>query len=148
MEFKKALLDGKKSEKTVLNIIQKKYPNAFIKSGYHKEYDINIPEISQTVEVKKDFKSQETGNIVVEIEMNGEPSGLSTTTADWWVFHTNPECLIWIAPETIKEMLLIEEFGIVEFTGKGDYVSKIAYLIPDKYFFFYCYKMQRIKSEE
>ena len=87
MKFEEALIDGKKSEEIVLNIVQKKYPKAFIKSGYHKEYDIEIPEIDQTIEVKKDFKSQETGNIVVEIEMNGKPSALLTTTANWWVIH-------------------------------------------------------------
>ena len=148
MEFEKALIDGQKSEETVLGVIQKKYPNAFIISGYHKEYDIDIPEIGQTVEVKKDFKSQETGNIVIEIEMNGEPSGLSTTTADWWAIHISSKYLIWITPETIKEMLMIEEFNTVEFIGKGDDVSKIAYLIPKKCFFIYCHKIQRLKSEE
>ena len=145
MKFEEALIDGKKSEEIVLNIVQKKYPKAFIKSGYHKEYDIEIPEIDQTIEVKKDFKSQETGNIVVEIEMNGKPSALLTTTANWWVIHISPEDLIWITPETIKEMLEFEEFDTVEFIGKGDDVSKIAYLIPKKYFFLYCHKIQHLK---
>ena len=146
MEFETALIAGQKSEEIVLDIIQKEYPSAFIKSGYHKEYDINIPEASQTVEVKQDFKSQYTGNIVVEIEMYGKPSGLSTTTADWWAIHISPEELIWITPETIKAMLLIEEFDTVEFIGKGDDTSKIAYLIPKKCFFFYCHKRQKLKQ--
>jgi len=145
MKFEESLVDGQKSEEIVLNIIQKKYPNAFIKSGYHKEYDIEIPEIDQTIEVKKDFKSQETGNIVVEIEMGGKPSALSTTTANWWVIHINSSELIWIPTETIKEMIEFEELDTVEFTGKGDDVSKIAYLVPIKHFLLYCHKIQHIK---
>ena len=70
MEFEESLVSGQKSESIVLDIIKKKYPKAYIMEGYHKEYDIMIPEINETVEVKKDFKSKYTGNIVVEIEMN------------------------------------------------------------------------------
>ena len=145
MSFREDLEAGKKIENYILKRIQKRYPQAKLMEGYFKEYDIIIPEIDKTIEVKKDFKSQETGNIVVEIEMNGKPSALLTTTANWWVIHISPEDLIWITPETIKEMLEFEEFDTVEFIGKGDDVSKIAYLIPKKYFFLYCHKIQHLK---
>jgi hypothetical protein len=137
MKFAESLVSGKESERLVLNIIKNKYPQAYIKEGYHKEYDIMIPETNKTVEVKKDFKSQYTGNIVVEISMNNKRSALSTTTADWWVFHTNDKELIWITPKNIKEMIYMEKFEPVEFTGKGDTVSKVAYLIPKAYFSIY-----------
>ena len=80
MGFQESLTSGQKSENLVLDIIKKKYPKAFLKEGYHKEYDIMIPEINKTVEVKKDFKSQYTGNVVIEVEMNNRPSGLETST--------------------------------------------------------------------
>ena len=83
MNFEESLISGHESEKIVLNTIKKKYPKAYIVEGYNKEYDIMIPEIDETVEVKKDFKSKYTGNVVVEIEMNNRPSGLMTTSADW-----------------------------------------------------------------
>jgi len=105
MEFEESLLSGQESENIVLDMIKKKYPKAYLVEGYHKEYDIMIPELNETVEVKKDFKSKYTGNIVVEIEMNNRPSGLATTTADWWVFHINEGELIWITPSIIKEMI-------------------------------------------
>ena len=53
MGFQESLTSGQKSENLVLDIIKKKYPKAFLKEGYHKEYDIMIPEINKTVEVKK-----------------------------------------------------------------------------------------------
>ena len=56
MKFNDSLLSGKQSENIILKMVQNKYPKAYIKEGYHKEYDIMIPEIDKTIEVKKDFK--------------------------------------------------------------------------------------------
>lgn len=39
------------------------------------------------LEVKTDFKAYKTGNLAIEIESNGKPSGLSTTEANWWLFN-------------------------------------------------------------
>tara|TARA_R100001443_G_scaffold35589_8_gene49396 strand:- start:6814 stop:7248 length:435 start_codon:yes stop_codon:yes gene_type:complete len=39
------------------------------------------------LEVKTDFKAYKTGNIAIEVECNGKPSGISTTEADWWLFN-------------------------------------------------------------
>lgn len=39
------------------------------------------------LEVKTDFKAHKTGNIAIEIESNGKPSGLRTTEAEWWLFN-------------------------------------------------------------
>ena len=86
MTFQEDLERGFEVEFAVLEIIQKKYPSASLIHAY-KGYDIWIPELHKSVEVKYDPMSNETGNIVVEIEMNGNLSALSTTTADYWVFH-------------------------------------------------------------
>ena len=126
--FYKDLKDGKKSEEAVLSIIKIKYPTAYIIDGYYKYYDIFVPEKNLGIEVKKDVKSQETGNIVVEIEFNGKPSALSTTRADYWVFDDG-ECYIWIEPSKLRD--IVHNFGqIREFIGKGDTKSKKAYLMP------------------
>ena len=126
--FKESLKDGKKSEEAVLSIIKIKYPTAYIIDGYYKYYDIFVPEKNLGIEVKKDVKSQETGNIVVEIEFNGKPSALSTTRADYWVFDDG-ECYIWIDPSKLRG--IVHNFGqIREFVGKGDTKSKKAYLMP------------------
>ena len=148
MNFEESLISGHESEKIVLNTIKKKYPKAYIVEGYNKEYDIMLPEIDETVEVKKDFKSKYTGNVVVEIEMINRPSGLMTTSADWWVFHINEEELIWMTPETIKEMIEEESFDPVEFIGKGDSISKIAYLIPKMHFYLYCHKIINLEDKK
>tara|TARA_R110002074_G_scaffold8763_3_gene35589 strand:- start:4583 stop:5008 length:426 start_codon:yes stop_codon:yes gene_type:complete len=130
MSFKEDLKAGKEIEEYVLSIIQEKYPKAKIMEGYFKEYDIMIPEIDKTVEVKSDVKSLYTGNYVVELAFDGKPSALSTTTADYWVFYDS-ECLIWITPEKIWKA--VKGLSVTTFVGKGDTKSKNAYLCPKEY---------------
>ena len=130
MSFKEDLEAGKKIEEYILKRIQKKYPQAKIMEGYFKEYDIIIPEINKTIEVKSDVKSLHTGNFVVEVEFDGTPSALSTTTADWWVFYDSV-CEIWIKPWLIKHA--VKDLELREFVGKGDTKSKKAYLCPKDY---------------
>ena len=144
--FHESLEVGKKSEELVLNRIKNKYPSAYIKDGYFKDFDIFIPEIDTSVEVKKDFMSKYTGNVVVEVQMNGKLSALSTTKADWWVFHLDDEEFIFITPEQIRNMINKENFKSVQFTGKGDCASKIAYLIKKHFFNIYGQNMSIYKD--
>jgi hypothetical protein len=146
MGFQESLTSGQKSENLVLDIIKKKYPKAFLKEGYHKEYDIMIPEINKTVEVKKDFKSQYTGNVVIEVEMNNRPSGLETSTADWWVFHLNDIELVWIKLKRLKELVKSEDYNLVEFIGKGDTISKQAYLVKKKDIYLWSNKIKELSE--
>ena len=69
--FKRDLESGKKLEEHILKKVKRRYPDAYIIDGYFKDYDIYIPEIDLGIEVKKDEKSQETRNYVIEIEFNG-----------------------------------------------------------------------------
>ena len=146
MGFQESLTSGQKSENLVLDIIKKKYPKAFLKEGYHKEYDIMIPEINKTVKVKKDFKSQYTGNVVIEVEMNNRPSGLETSTADWWVFHLNDIELVWIKLNRLKELVKSEDYNLVEFIGKGDTISKQAYLVKKKDIYLWSNKIKELSE--
>ena len=124
--FKDSLAIGNSSEHAVCAKIKKKYPKAYVMEGYCKEYDIYVPETSKKIEVKQDKKSNFTGNIVVEIEFNGKPSALSTTTSDYWVFDDG-EIYIWITPEILKQIVL--PLYAVTFTGNGDNKPKRAYLV-------------------
>ena len=64
--------------------------------GADSRFDINLLEgkvseselfdILQTVEVKKDYKTHQTGNIAVEFQSRGKPAGIATTEAKWWAF--------------------------------------------------------------
>lgn len=127
--FKADLEIGERAQDRILAVIKKKYPKAFCKKGYHKEWDIMIPENDKTIEVKQDKMSNDTGNLVIEIEMPpGTPSALSTTTATYWVFDDGYE-YIWCTPEDLKKLVGNKRYSPVKFTGKGDTTPKIAYLI-------------------
>lgn len=39
-----------------------------------------------TIEVKRDFKVSETGNLAIEFRCRGRKSGISITEATWWAF--------------------------------------------------------------
>ena len=124
--FKDSLKIGHKSEYAVCKNIQKKYPKAYVVEGYCKGFDIYVPETDKRIEVKQDKKSNFTGNIVVEVEFNGKPSALSTTTADYWVFDDG-EIYIWTTPRTLR--LLIKSMSPVIFVGNGDNKKKKAFLV-------------------
>ena len=128
--FKESLEDGKKTEEIICSIIKRKYPKTYMIDGYCKEYDIFIPEKDFGIEVKKDVKSQETGNYVIEMEFNGVPSALMTTKAKYWVIYDG-EYYVWIKPSKLKALVSLYGSGkLAKFIGNGDTKYKKAFLMP------------------
>ena len=124
MSFHEDLNRGLQIEKLVLDIYRRDCPSATIVNAY-KGYDIWLPEENYGIEVKYDPKSNETGNVVLEIEMNGKPSGLMTTTAKYWVFYDD-EIFMQISTRNIIKCIFLNKLVYTEFTGKGDKVSIAA----------------------
>jgi len=135
MSFNKDLQKGLKIEDSVVSILRKKYPCATLVSAF-KGYDIWIPEIDKSVEVKYDPMSCETGNIVVEIEMYGKPSGLMASTADYWVFYDG-EMFVIMPIKNIFKCIFDCKLQYVEFVGNGDTRSKKAFLVDKNTLFKY-----------
>jgi len=133
--FQRDLGRGIDIENQLLDIIRVKYPSASLIHKY-KGYDIWIPELHKSVEVKSDLKSNFTGNIVVEIEMFGKPSGLMVTKADYWVFYDGNK-FISIKPMDIVNCIFINKLTYKEFIGNGDTASKKAFLVPKEILFTY-----------
>lgn len=131
-QFKKDLIVGHQVEAEVLEMIQEKYPKASRMEGYFKDYDIYIPEIEKSIEVKRDYKSKDTGNLVVEMTFNGKPSALMTTKADYWIFVL-PDRYIWTTPDNIKKAIGNYGKDPARFKGRGDDSYKFAWLIPIKF---------------
>lgn len=115
-------------ELLALEMIKKKYPCATIVDAF-KGYDIWIPELHKSIEVKYDPMSNQTGNIVVEIEMNGKASALITTTADYWLFYDD-NVFVMMNPMSIINCIFQLKLHYVEFVGSGDKSSKKAFLVP------------------
>ncbi len=131
--FQKDLKIGQELELKVLNKINQKYPSAVLIPGKFKPYDIYIPESNLKVEVKADYKSQETGNIIIEVLMYDKPSALLSTEADYWIIYTGKEYL-WTTPKKIIQCIIINNIRCQEILGDGDTQVKLACLIPIELF--------------
>ena len=136
LTFYRDLARGKMLEEEVLAMIKPKYPNAYIKEGYYKEWDIFVPEVNVGIEVKSDEKSKFTGNIVIEVEFDGKPSALSTTKADYWVIYDGYQ-FNWFTPYRIKQCIEENNLRVARFIGKGDDKYKLAYLIKKELLYNY-----------
>ena len=85
-------------------------------------FDLNLSEGKQsesevaqllkdtTVEVKRDFKTSETGNFAVEYMCGGKPSGISTSEAEWWAIvldgdQYNGEVIVFIKKKRLERLL-------------------------------------------
>lgn len=145
--FNRDLKRGEVIEKVVLAIIMLKYPKAHKIDGYFKDYDIYIPEIDKSVEVKSDEKSRYTGNILVEFEFDGKPSALSTTKADYWVWYDG-EYLIWFNTDDIKKCLKDKDNNLKpsRFIGKGDSKYKRAFLVKKDLLYKYAINKQKVDN--
>lgn len=64
--------------------------------------------LKSKLECKRDRKTWHTGNIAVEFESRGKPSGLATTEADWWVFiiedESNHPMMLFVHVDKLKEI--------------------------------------------
>ena len=128
--FQDDLKIGSKAEDDLLEKLRQAFPLAFRAEGLHPDFDIEIPELKKTIELKFDPCSQDTGNIVIEYFHN-KPSAFSVSQADYWVIDTGEEVL-WLTRERILECILSWELNPVNIHGAGDRYSKWVFLIPLK----------------
>ena len=90
-------------------------------------------------EVKTDdycTDDSDTGNIAVEIKYKGNPSGISTTYAQWFVYyykHVSKDNLWMIQVDNLKS-LIKENIKDIKFVNGGDNNDSYIALIPrDKF---------------
>ena len=127
-KFIKDLEKGEWVENKILSKIKSKYPKAYKIEGNFKYYDIEIPEINKTIEVKNDIGSENTSNYFIEISCNYENSGISTTKADYWVIY-DEQRWHWIKTNRLKALSIM--YGRKwEGTPEGGVSNVKAYLIP------------------
>jgi len=100
MSFNSDLAFGNIYEKKLVELI----PNEsyLIKEGYFPDYDVEITNnnIMVTYEVKADRYTYKTNNVAIEFECNNSPSGITTTTADYYAYFV-------IKPYNLFELYII-----------------------------------------
>ena len=126
--FKEDLNKGKKAENYICNFLHHWYPTATVFEGKNKGYDIDIPEIEEQMEVKYDRMSKDTGNLAIEFEFNGSPSGVNATTSKRWcilfAFESNWN-FAFVEIDTLKKMCI----GKRVVKGGDGWLSQM-YLLP------------------
>lgn len=87
-------------------------PNWDIDLAYGKAGEGLVAEIladqGHKVEVKNDRQWVNTGNIYVEAECRGKPSGIQTTEATWWVFVVSDACILILSTEALRSAVYNE----------------------------------------
>lgn len=111
MAFNEDLLIGELAEDYVADKLELAWNTLFQKEKDLKSCDL-VDIKGRHVEVKHDRQWKETGNIALEIEYNGKPSGIMTTKAthiayvlDMQVYITKTETLLkWITHNKLKKV--------------------------------------------
>lgn len=105
-------------------------------------YDLHVGEDAESwaagllgnakIEVKTDSMAHTTGNVYIEVYSRGKASGISTTTADYWVYKIEATgSAIIVKTERLKE--LVKKYHKLNgFKKGGDNDSSLGVLIPIK----------------
>jgi len=96
---------------------------------YAEDWAKDLFDGSKKVEVKSDSMAHRTGNIFVEVYSRGKQSGISTTTADFWIYKIeNNDSAIIIPTNRLKS--LVKKYYNGNFTKGGDDNTSLGVLIP------------------
>jgi len=138
MPFNNDLLLGKKYELMLLDYLDNdEYTEVELAPNKRfVEWDVKVTRgaLEAKYEVKADRLSAKTGNLCIEYECAGQPSGISTTEANYYayfVINGSIHDLYLIPVERIKE--LIAQGAYKKMNGGDGYRSRF-YLIPKAMF--------------
>ena len=86
MSFQECLEFGHIYEKKLMEFIP--YDSYIIREGLFSAYDVKVNYMGDKIryEVKADRMAHKTGNMVIEFESNGVPSGISVTRARYYAY--------------------------------------------------------------
>jgi hypothetical protein len=142
--FKKDLAESEKGVNTLIELLKKKGITE-VETNDDKEYDVAYRnELNQrvTVEVKEDFVFPYTGNVAVEIMQRGKPTGISSTSADYYVYKLASD--FYSVKTDVLKAKLKESVAAKETTKKvfSDSIKEIQLLlVPVAAFTSWCSKI-------
>lgn len=138
MSFQNDLLLGKKYELMLLDYLDRKeYDEVELAPNKRfVEWDVKIKRgsLEAKYEVKSDRLSHKTGNLCIEYECSGHPSGINVTQADYYayfVIHGSEQDLYLIPVDRLKAYI---ETANPKKMGGGDNYRSRFYLIPKAVF--------------
>lgn len=66
---------------------------------------LTIDEDHLVVEVKGDYRAQDTGNHFVELSARGRPSGIMVTESDYWAVALENGAMVMVPIERMRELV-------------------------------------------
>jgi hypothetical protein len=74
--------------------------------------------IKGRVEVKRDRVAWKSERVAVEFRFKGRPSGIATTTAEWWAFVIDAEdgsisSVVFVSTERLKRIARLEKVSLI-----------------------------------
>jgi hypothetical protein len=129
MSFRADLELGEEYQRRFLYLIE--YDECKIAKGNFKEWDIWIRHQGEEVlfEVKCDRKAQTTGNLAIEFECSGKPSGVNATHADFWIHFVQGHPMYYMIPIADLKQAIADKKYIRTVKG-GDGWRSNMYLFP------------------
>lgn len=122
--FQKDLAVARKSEEVVAEILENKYNAVILEHSNHGRYDIRakIRGVEFTFEIKEDFMCEKTGNVSLEFECRGKPSGIESTEADFFVYiiHKKDGTVEYVMFTTVHLLGKVEKKDYFRIVNGGD----------------------------
>jgi hypothetical protein len=124
---------GQDYQRKFVNLIT--YDSIIMPPGKFKDYDIAVikDNVRTLYEVKADRKTCSTGNIVIEFACGAEPSGISTTAADFWVYFAVGTGTFYLIP-TDEIRKAIDAIKYTKTIRGGDGWRSHMYVFPAQVF--------------
>jgi|GEM_PF-4507553 len=113
-DFKKDIKLGDIAEQKVLEILHKKgNTDAYKVPGNEPRWDILVPSLNTSFEVKNDLRALTSGNLAIEIgHVKRGNSGINVCQADWWISFVGQEAFI-VETKVLREFIMKPEFRTV-----------------------------------
>jgi hypothetical protein len=131
--FRKDLSVAKKTEKDVSKLLEIVCGAKILEFDETNKYDIValINDKRVTFEIKEDFMCEQTGNVGVEFECRGKPSGIQTSEADYYIYkvHTKEYGIKYIVHQTKALKKMIENSKYFRIASGGDKGSNTQFYL-------------------
>jgi hypothetical protein len=93
------------------------------------KYDLKLGQIHEqwlgtlftdsTIEVKRDYMADRTGNVFIEFESRGKASGIASSLAEYWAFVLTDHRVVIVPTDVLKD-LAREKYRKSGFVKGGD----------------------------
>jgi hypothetical protein len=101
-----------------------------LKLGQHYEEKLGMLLTNKKIEVKRDKRAAQTGNIYIEFNSRGKPSGIETTEADYWAIWPLEDVCIFVTVGKIRQLVEKYKNDPKKVKAGGDNNTSYGVIVP------------------